>query len=111
LETLEKCVVFGFSGIRILPNTALHIRAIEEGVIKENDPLLFPVYYYSPRIVPDEMNKILTEAFRKRRDRIFPPSEGQLRMAVMKKFGYNGILWDQLVSFKKKNLGATRTNT
>jgi radical SAM superfamily enzyme YgiQ (UPF0313 family) len=110
IERLNKCVVFAFSGIRIFPNTDLHAQAIEEGVLKKKDPLLLPVYYYSPHVHSKEMNETIKNAFHKRRDRIFPPSEGQLRMAVMKKFGFTGILWDQLVSFKTTSSG-TRNRT
>ena len=39
LERLEHTVVFGYSGIRILPGTALHGRAIAEGVLSPTAPL------------------------------------------------------------------------
>jgi len=99
LERLEHTVVFAFSGIRLLSKSPLHEQAIREGVVSADDSLLRPVYYYAPAIDRGAMNATIEAAFRGRRDRIFPPSEGQKRMAVMHNFGYRGLLWDQLISF------------
>lgn len=102
IALLENCVVFAFSGIRILPRTALRDRAVSEGLLDAGNTLLRPSYYFSPGIDPDTMNARIEEAFRGRRDRIFPPSEGQKRLAMMNRFGFKGLLWDKLISFKKK---------
>jgi lipid biosynthesis B12-binding/radical SAM protein len=102
IEQLEHCVVFPFSGIRILPGTAIRERAIADGVLDETNDLLRPVYYFSPQITPQTLNTLLDQAFRGRRDRIFPPPEGQKRMAVMHRFGYRGLLWDTLVRFPQR---------
>lgn len=96
---LEKCVVFGFSGIRILPNAPLYARAVREGAVAPDHPLLRPVHYFSPTIQPEEMNRAMVESFRGRRDRLFPPGEAEERLAVMRRFGYRGLLWDKLISF------------
>ena len=48
LQRLEHTVVFAYSGIRILPGTALHGRAISEGVLSAEASLLEPAYYFSP---------------------------------------------------------------
>ena len=99
IEMLKNCIVFAFSGIRILPGTGLHCRAIEDGILKEGESLLKSIYYFSPAIVPAEMNRILTDTFRGCRDRIFPPSQGLEMVRVMNKYGYHGLLWDRLISF------------
>jgi lipid biosynthesis B12-binding/radical SAM protein len=101
IEKLENCVVFAFSGIRILPGTGLHARAVCEGVLTDKDSLLKPVYYFSPEIDQAKMNARIESAFHGRRDRIFPPSEGQIRMAAMNRFGYRGLMWDKLISFAR----------
>ena len=101
LAKLEKCVVFAFSGIRILPGTGLHARALREGMLTGGDSLLKPVYYFSPKIDPAKMNERIESAFHGRRDRIFPPSEGQMRMAAMNRFGYRGLMWDKLINFAR----------
>ena len=105
LEKLENCVVFAFSGIRILPGTGLHALAVREGIMTAGDSLLKPVYYFSPKIDPAKMNESIESAFHGRRDRIFPPSEGQIRMAAMNRFGYRGLMWDKLISFTSAAAG------
>jgi len=99
LNRLEQCVMFAFSGIRILPNTEVHARALREGLLAETDSLLKPVYYFSPDINQEVMNTTIATAFRGHRNRIFPPAEALLRMATMNRFGFRGLLWDKLISF------------
>jgi len=101
LERLGHTVVFVYSGIRILPGTALHGQAIAEGVLSPTASLVEPAYYFSPQIDADVMNGMIADAFRGRRDRIFPPVEGQQRLAVMHNFGYRGLLWDHLIRYPK----------
>jgi hypothetical protein len=101
LQRLEHTVVFAYSGIRILPGTALHAQAIAEGVLSPASSLFEPVYYYSPGIDAEVMNGLIADSFRGRRDRIFPPVEGQKRLAVMHSFGFRGLLWDHLIRFPK----------
>jgi lipid biosynthesis B12-binding/radical SAM protein len=99
IAKLEKCVVFAFSGIRILPNAPLYARAVREGAVSRDAPLLRPVHYFSPNIRVEAMNLAIAEAFRGRRDRLFPPGEAEERLAVMRRFGFRGLLWDRLISF------------
>lgn len=96
---LDNCVVFPFSGIRLHSGTPLYSQAKREGVIDAETSLLQPRYYFSPFIDPTEMNEALTAGFLGRRDRIFPPSDGQDRMNVLRRFGYRGLLWDTLITF------------
>jgi hypothetical protein len=100
IERLKQCVVFAFSGIRIHPGTPIHAQALQEGVLDQKETLLKPAYYFSPNLDQEIMNKRLVSAFHGRRDRIFPPSEGLIRMATMNRFGYRGLLWDKLISFE-----------
>lgn len=102
INRLGPAVVFAFSGIRILPGAPLQEQAVREGIISPQQSLLKPVYYYSPAIDPKGMNAAIECSFKGKRNRIFPPSEGQVRLAVMRKFGFTGILWDKLISFEKK---------
>ncbi|MBN2645411.1 MAG: lipid biosynthesis B12-binding/radical SAM protein [Desulfuromonadaceae bacterium] len=99
IEQIEQGVVFAFSGIRILPKSRLLERAIADGVVAADVDLLKPVYYFSPQVDPEWMNAQILASFAGRRDRIFPPAEGQAKMAVMNNFGFKGILWDQLIRF------------
>ena len=99
MNRLRNCVVFPFSGIRLHKGTPLFTRAVKEDLISPDHPLIDPVYYFSPLLDKDEMNTALLTGFKKRRDRLFPPDEGQQRINIMKKFGFRGILWDQLIKF------------
>ncbi len=101
LDRLENSVVFAFSGIRVLPKTGLHDRAVREGVLGEDVSLLRPVYYFSPGIDPQSMNETIAKAFKGRPDRIFPPSEGLARLAAMNRFGFRGLLWDKLLRYAR----------
>lgn len=101
LERLEQCVVFAFSGIRILPGTRLLDIARAEGVLADDAPLLKPVYYFSPQVDVQAMHEAIQASFAGRRERIFPPSEGQARMEIMRRFGYRELMWDKLISFRK----------
>ena len=101
IEKIDTNVVFAFSGLRILPRTELHQRAIAENIVAADNSLLMPAYYFSPHIEADKMNEMILATFKQRREWIFPPSEGQKRLTVMRNFGYRGLLWDTLVSFKK----------
>ncbi|WP_320007314.1 lipid biosynthesis B12-binding/radical SAM protein [Maridesulfovibrio sp.] len=99
INSLQNCVVFPFSGIRLHAGTPLFTRAVKEGLIPPDQSLLEPFYYFSPALDREEMNAALIQGFKKRRDRLFPPDEGQQRINIMKKFGFRGILWDQLIKF------------
>jgi lipid biosynthesis B12-binding/radical SAM protein len=99
LDRLRHCVAFIFLGIRIYPRTALMRHARQEGVIDAAASCLEPTYYFSPSIDPAALEVRLDQAFKGRRDRIFPPSRGQLSMTVMRKFGHRGILWDTLIRY------------
>ena len=102
MKALGESVVFGFSGIRILPDAPLYQRALDDGVITASTSLLKPVYYFSPQIDHKIMEERITAAFATQRNRIFPPSEGQLRMQTMKNFGFVGLMWDRLVRFPQE---------
>jgi radical SAM superfamily enzyme YgiQ (UPF0313 family) len=98
LDRLEQGVIFPFSGLRLLPGTRLYRRALREGVITSETSLLQPVYYFSPAIDPAAMNRRIAAACKGRRERLFPPAEAFSRMAVMRRFGSKGLLWDKLIA-------------
>jgi hypothetical protein len=41
----------------------------------------------------------VSESWAGRRDRIFPPHEGQRTAAVLRAFGWKGLLWDRMIRF------------
>ena len=103
LEQLEHTVVFAFSGIRIFPGTSLLTLAVQEGLLTEGQRMRDPVYYVSPMVDVAAMNEQISAAFQNRRDRVFPPAEGQKRLEIMHRFGYRGLLWDTLIKFPQGN--------
>jgi radical SAM superfamily enzyme YgiQ (UPF0313 family) len=94
VECLAETVVFAFAGIRILPHTAIHRRAIADGVIGRDRSLLTPAYYFSPAIEPTRLDATLRAAWANRVDRIYPCSEVQGRIDFLHGQGYVGPLWD-----------------
>jgi radical SAM superfamily enzyme YgiQ (UPF0313 family) len=99
IARLEHCVVFGFSGVRIYPATRLHQRAIAEHFLRETDSLFEPIYYVSSAVDKAWMEQQVTESWAGRRDRIFPPHEGQRAAAVLRSFGWKGLLWERMIRF------------
>ena len=55
LKRLPTAVVFAYVGVRILPETRLWRRAVQEGIIAEGDSLLRPTYYFSPGVQRPEL--------------------------------------------------------
>jgi len=102
IERLKKCAVFVFSGIRVLPQTGIHKIALREGVLTKDNDLLKPSYYISPHVDKVWMDNTIEKAFHKRKDRFFPPEEGQMRLRALKIFGFKGLLWDMAINLKKK---------
>jgi radical SAM superfamily enzyme YgiQ (UPF0313 family) len=99
IARLDHCVVLGFSGVRIYPKAPLHRRAVAEHIVQETDSLFDPVYYVSPMVDKAWMERQVSESWAGRRDRIFPPHEGQRAAAVLRAFGWKGLLWDRMIRF------------
>jgi radical SAM superfamily enzyme YgiQ (UPF0313 family) len=99
LMRLRSCVVFAFSGIRILPDTEIHRLAVEQGMMAPQDSLLKPRYYFSPDIQPEFLNERLTHAFRRNPTRVFPPRDGQIMSSMLRNSNHKGLLWDKLIRF------------
>jgi lipid biosynthesis B12-binding/radical SAM protein len=101
IKKLKKCVAFIFMGIRILPDTQLAHIALKEKVLSADNGMLKPVYYISPAIKRDWMEKTLTEAFASIRHCVFPPDTFDTSLRMLHKMGYSGTLWDLLLRDKK----------
>ena len=102
LAALPHCVVFAFAGVRILPGTGLYQRALRDGVVGPATSLLKPVYYVSPQVDAGWLTRTLEAAWRGHPDRLFPPERSDEGLAVMRNFGYRGIMWDRLVTFTER---------
>lgn len=101
MEKLNNSVVFAFAGIRVLPGTAIHRRAIDDGVMQPEDSLLAPFFYFSPSIEEREMAETIGRAWAARLDRIFPASQLQDRVTSLHSKGHIGPLWDKLVRSRR----------
>ncbi|MBU0483418.1 MAG: cobalamin-dependent protein [Proteobacteria bacterium] len=102
IEKLKNSVVFAFTGIRVLPGTAMHQRAIEDGVLSAEQSLLEPFFYFSPHIDEQEIDLTIRQAWRGKFDRIYPPAALQGRVTLMHSKGHVGPLWDMLISRRQK---------
>jgi lipid biosynthesis B12-binding/radical SAM protein len=98
---LQKCVVFIFMGIRILPDTPLARLAVKEKIITAEDGMLKPVYYISPSVDKKWLEDTLTKAFAGVRHCVFPPDAMDNSLQVLHKLGYTGPMWDLLLPGKK----------
>jgi radical SAM superfamily enzyme YgiQ (UPF0313 family) len=99
IARLEHCVVFGFSGVRVYPRAPLRRRAVAEHLVHETDSLFDPVYYVSPLVDKAWMERQVSESWAGRRDRVFPPHEGQRAATVLRAFGWKGLLWERMIRF------------
>jgi radical SAM superfamily enzyme YgiQ (UPF0313 family) len=106
LDLLEHTVVFAFTGIRILPGTPMVDLAIRDGLLAPGAPLREPVFYQSPGIPAELMNRMIAAAFGRRRDRFFPPSRSQERHEALRRYGFRGLLWDTLIRFPQQSEAA-----
>lgn len=100
--SLKNCVAFIFMGIRILPGTPLAKIAVREGVIPAELDLLKPVYYLSPNVEKEWLEKTLATAFDGVRNCLFPPDAMDNSLQILHKLGYTGPMWDLLLSERKR---------
>jgi lipid biosynthesis B12-binding/radical SAM protein len=97
LERLDSSVLMAFNGIRILPDTGIHARAVADGIITENQDLLEPTYYFSPDITSAEIDSLIGKSWQNRPDRICPGASDTDRVAQFHKKGFTGPIWDKII--------------
>ncbi len=102
IRKLDRSVVFAFVGIRILPGTGIYKRAISEGLITADEPLLNPRFYYSPEITREQLESALQKEFAGRVDRIYPCHDFNDRVAMLHQMGHAGPLWDLMLKKRKR---------
>lgn len=89
LRSLGDCHADIFSGIRILPGTPLHKRALEEGRAPADLAFSSPHrYYYASGLEKKTVDSILTEAFRDDPYRVFPPGLRTNALRRIHKIGF-----------------------
>lgn len=97
IARLENCVVFAATGVRVLPGTPMHKRAIEEKVLTQETDILEPFFYFSPHTSREYLHERLLKAFEGRTDRVYPMGEDTDRVNAFHKLGYTGPIWDLLL--------------
>ncbi|MDK9708485.1 MAG: cobalamin-dependent protein [Desulforhopalus sp.] len=97
LERLRQTVIFTYIGIRILPGTGMHQRALADGLVFSDTDLITPLFYYSPLVTREFIDHQLRLSFGRRKDRVFPVSEREHLIAMLHQMGQVGPLWDLLI--------------
>ena len=98
-DNLKPRAVLAFLGIRIYPNTPLHRVAILDGMIPEEDHLLFPRFYFSPRIGADSLKAAVGSHAEARASWVVPGlgiRSNPTLLGALRRIGYRGPLWDLL---------------
>lgn len=94
IRNLNCSAAFVFMGIRILPDTTLYERAVQEGVIPADQDLLKAVYYLSPNVDRQWMEDQLTKGFASIPHVVFPPDAFDDKLQLLHKLGFAGSLWE-----------------
>ena len=102
VAALQKTVSFMFMGIRILPGTPLEKIALKEGVIRLGQDLIGSVYYLSPGLDRQWLEKILTYGFKDHRCCFFPADKFESATKILYQMGYSGSLWEMLSPSKMR---------
>ncbi|OQZ02471.1 MAG: hypothetical protein B6D35_01055 [Candidatus Brocadia sp. UTAMX2] len=98
-EKINPTAVIALLGLRIYPNTRLHSKSIEDGVIEKDRNLLEPAFYLSPEMDTAAIFRNISEHARKHQNWIVPGLDIRCEMnmlTVLRKMGKKGPLWDML---------------
>ncbi|MFH1260151.1 MAG: lipid biosynthesis B12-binding/radical SAM protein [Elusimicrobiota bacterium] len=98
IKSLARTVCFIFMGVRIFPGTPLAQLADREVMLSSGNNLLNPVYYISPGLEAQWLEKTLTLSFSGLRNCIFPPDSMERNISLLHEMGYSGPLWDMLIA-------------
>lgn len=99
LDRVSPTAVIALTGVRIYPNTLLHKQAIQDNVINNDSSLLDPVFYMTPEMDVDEILERVSGRARARSNWIVPGMNIRCdagMMALLRKQGRRGPLWDML---------------
>lgn len=105
MDLVDPTAVIAMTGIRVYPGTAIERCALRDGLIREGDSLLEPVFYISPAI-RDGLCDLVTEEALKRRTWIVPSLQVNISSAMLdalRMFKVRGPLWKLM-----KRLGRSR---
>jgi radical SAM superfamily enzyme YgiQ (UPF0313 family) len=98
VRSLEGAARFIFSGIRVLPGTAIASRyAREMGRELSDDELLDPRYYFSPALPRAELEAALRDGFAGDPLCLYPPEENRGQETELHRKGFCGPGWVMLL--------------
>jgi len=86
-------VIFPYVGMRIYPDTRLCEIALKEGLIKNRNELINPVYYVSKNI---DVSTLKSRALATGQKWIFPDEENEVLMERFRAKKKRGPLWEYL---------------
>ena len=102
IRRLDRCVTFAYLGVRVLPNTPLAALAAREGLVRPDDDLLEPVYYFPPGLDRKWTEGTLAKELGALRNCVFPPDANDDKLAILHQMRYTGPMWDLLLASRKK---------
>ena len=105
MDELEPTAVIAMTGIRIFPGTALHDKAIKDGIINQMTPLLEPLFYISPPI-RETLCPMVAKRALTRKNWVVPGLDinmSDTMLEAIRAYPVRGPLWKQL-----KRLGRSR---
>ncbi len=101
IEALTDCVVFAGIGLRVFPDTPIWKTLTEQGIISAQQNILDPYWYFSPHIDREWLHQRLLEAFKDRKDRIYPDGEQLDMIKAFHNMGYRGPIWNLILSHNR----------
>jgi radical SAM superfamily enzyme YgiQ (UPF0313 family) len=95
-KKLRKTVFFPFIGMRVYPGTALHAIARREGLLRDQDGLLKPRFYVTPRLSRSAITALLGRFHRERPNWVVGETPDSLVgvMNGLRAAGVKGPLWE-----------------
>lgn len=106
MDEINPRAVIAMTGVRIYPNTMLEKMSIAQGVIKKGEDILQPRFYISPDIGEERLLSMVKEHALSQPNWIVPGMDirnSEETMAVLRKFGNRGPLWNMLKKREKEN--------
>ncbi len=102
IRLLDMSACFVFLGVRILPNTPLHILALSQNIISKDTDLTSPVYYFSPKLDRQWLENFLEQTLSKIKHCVYPPNSMDDGIRILRSMGYRGNLWEMMVKDSKR---------
>lgn len=104
ISQLENCVVFASTGVRVIPGTPIHQRAVKEGLLSNEEDILEPFFYFSSNAERDYIDNAIKKSFGDRIDRVYPFERDQDKIEAFHRLGYRGPVWDLLLGKRERRL-------